>query len=243
MDDKLKWTQHIAAVRSKMSRYLGVMFKIKSRLPVKVRIQIFQSFVQSYLNYCSLVWGFSAKSNIHSLFIKQKQGIRAVMPGYVNYWFKEGKLPAHTKEEFKKYNILTVHGTIVMNALVFMYKCRHFPNSLPVSICNLIPKTIPNFDDNINDCGPWVDNFNTIIFRPSFFYKGPLLAITKENADAISASSILSIDLYKTYVKKMLIEQQSLGSDSEWPEFLLNKIPGLRKFARINSKHYRNKDK
>ena len=124
---------------------------------------------QSYLNYCSLVWGFSAKSNIHSLFIKQKQGIRAVMPGYVNYWFKEGKLPAHTKEEFKKYNILTVHGTIVMNALVFMYKCRHFPNSLPVSICNLIPKTIPNFDDNINDCGPWVDNFNTIIFRPSFF--------------------------------------------------------------------------
>ena len=35
MEDKLKWTQHIAAVRSKMSRYLGVMFKIKSRLPSK----------------------------------------------------------------------------------------------------------------------------------------------------------------------------------------------------------------
>ena len=68
MDDKLKWTQHIAAVRFKMSRYLGVIFMIKSRLPVKVRIQIFESFVQPYLNYCSLVWGFSAKSNIHSEF-------------------------------------------------------------------------------------------------------------------------------------------------------------------------------
>ena len=43
MDEKLKWTQHIAAVRAKMSRYLGVMFKIKSRLPIKVRIQIFQT--------------------------------------------------------------------------------------------------------------------------------------------------------------------------------------------------------
>ena len=32
------------------------------------------------------------------------------------------------------------------------------------------------------------------------------------------------LDLYKTYVKKILI-----GSDSKWPEFLLNKIPGLRK--------------
>ena len=50
----------------------------------------------------------------------------------------EGKLPALTKEEFKKYNILTVHLTIVMNALVFMHKCRHFPNSFPVSIIRLI---------------------------------------------------------------------------------------------------------
>ena len=50
---------------------------------------------------------------------------------------------------------------------------------------NLIPKTIAKFDDYINDCGPWVDNFKTLIFRPSFLYKGPFLAITKENADAI----------------------------------------------------------
>ena len=41
----------------------------------------------------------------------------------------------------------------------------------------------------------------------------------------------------------MLIEQQSLGEDSEWPEFLLNKIPGLRKSARINSENYTKKDK
>ena len=94
---------------------------------------------------------------------------------------------------------------------------------MPVSICNLIPKTIPKFDDKINDCGPWVDTFNTLTFRQYFFYKGPLLAIAKENADAVSASIIFSINLYKTYVKKILIEQQSLGSDSEWPEFLLNK--------------------
>ena len=53
--------------------------------------------------------------------------------------------------------------------------------------------------------------------RPSLFYKGPLLAITKENVDAISATAVLSINLYKTYVKYMLIEQQSLGGDSNWP--------------------------
>ena len=134
MDDKLKWTSHIIAVRTKMSRYLGVMFKIKSRLPLKARIQIFHSFIQSHLNFCSLVWGFAAKSLIQSLFIKQKLGIRAVMPGYVNNWYKEGKLPAHTKETFKEYEILTVHGIIAMNALIFMHKLHHFPKSLPPSV-------------------------------------------------------------------------------------------------------------
>ena len=118
-----------------------------------------------------------------------------------------------------------VHGIIVTNAPIFMHKFHHFPNSLPVSIRNLIPATIPKFGDNINYCGSWVDKNNTITFRPSFFYKGPLLAITKENADAISAITVLPINLYKTYVKHMMLtEQQSLGGDSEWPEFLLNTL-------------------
>ena len=150
MNGKLKWAQLIAAVRAKVSRYLRVMFKIKSRLPIKVCIQIFQSFVQSHLNYCSLVWGFSAKSHIHSLLTKRNQGIRTIMPGYVNYWFEGGKLPAHTKEKFKEYNILTVHGIFVTNALIFMHNFHHFANSLPFSIRNLIPETIPKFGDNIN---------------------------------------------------------------------------------------------
>ena len=32
--------------------------------------------------------------------------MRAVMPGYENYFYKEGKIPTHTKESFYKYNIL-----------------------------------------------------------------------------------------------------------------------------------------
>ena len=233
MDEKLKWTAHITAVRTKMTRYLGVMFKIKSRLPIKVRIQIFHSFVQSHLNFCSLVWGFAAKSLIQSLFIKQKQGVRAIMPGYVNYWYKEGKLPAHTKEKFKEYEILTVHGIIAMNALIFMHKWHHFPKLLPPSVHNLIPHTIPKFGDGISECSVWAEKYNTVPYRPTFFYKGPLFAVTKESAEVISPATILSIKLYRSYTKQMLIEQQTSGSDSEWPEFLLHKIPGLRKSARI----------
>ena len=83
MDDKLTWSKHIAAVRSKMMRYVGIMYKIKRRLSIQIRLQIYQSFVQSHLNFCSIVWGFAAKNHIESLFSRQKQGIRAVMPGNI----------------------------------------------------------------------------------------------------------------------------------------------------------------
>ena len=58
-------------------------------------------------------------------------------------------------------------------------------------------------------------------------------AITKESDEVISPATILSLKLYKSYTKRMLIEQQTSGSDCEWPEFLLHTIPGLRKSARI----------
>ena len=154
VDEKLNWAAHIKAIKVKMSRFIGIMHKIKRNLPTKARLQIFQSLVQSHLNFCSLVWGFAAKTHIDSLFTKQKQGIRAVMSGYVNYRYKDGMLPDHTKPAFKEYEILTVHGIIAKNALILMHKIKNMTSLLPKSIINLFPPDIPNYgtsyDDNID---------------------------------------------------------------------------------------------
>ena len=85
IDNKLNWSQHISAMKMKMARYIGVMYKLKKYLPLEARLQIYHSFVQSHLNYCSLVWGFAAKSHIETLFVKQKMGLRAILPGFVNW--------------------------------------------------------------------------------------------------------------------------------------------------------------
>ena len=82
---------------------------------------------------------FAAKSNIKLLFRNQKKVMRAVMPGFVNYFYKEGKIPAHTKTSFYSYGILTIFGIIMKNALLFMHKVNHFPSSLPPSIRETIP--------------------------------------------------------------------------------------------------------
>ena len=177
MDEKLNWTHHIAAINLKMSRYLGIMFRIKHRLPIKVRIQIFHCFVQAHLNYCPLLWGFSAKSHIQSLFTKQKRGMRAVMPGFVKYFYEDGDTPTHTKNYFKDYEILTVHGVIVMNALLFMHKIMYFSKLLPSSIVNTLPENIPKIGQTHHDCLDWLSICNNIpyqasLYQASLFNKG-----------------------------------------------------------------------
>ena len=75
-----------------MSRYVEIVYKIKKYLPVTTRLQIYHSFVQSHLNYYSLVWGFTCKSNMDAFFSKQKKVVRAVVPGFINYRYREGEI-------------------------------------------------------------------------------------------------------------------------------------------------------
>ena len=127
MDEKLKWANHIEDVKSKISKFIGVMYKLKHIIPLKAQLLIFHSFVQSHLNFCSVVWGFSCKSNINKLHNVQKKAIQAVIPGFVKYFYKDGIIPSHTKPAFKEYNILTVQSMIAKNALMFMRKLSDSP--------------------------------------------------------------------------------------------------------------------
>ena len=211
------------------------MYKLKRFLPLLARLQIYHSFVQSHLNFCSLVWGFAAKSNIESLFMKQKIGLRAVIPGFSNSWYKDGELPVHTKRSFHKYDILTVHSIIAKNALIFMHKIKNFPCLLPTSIRETIPNNVLKDGANLDDNQQWLEHYGHSIYNKSIFFKGPLLAISQNNIEATSLPSLFNFKIYKKSVKRMLLDQQNDGDTEEWPVFLLYNIPGLRKSARINS--------
>lgn len=214
------------------------MHKIKHILPLKARLQIYQSLIQSHLNFCSLVWGFAAKSNIESLFIKQKQGMRTVMPGNINYFYDKGNLPEHTKMAFKEYEILTVHGIITKNALTLMHRVRNMPGTLPKSILELFPDNIPSYLSSHDVNATWLSTYNTVEFRSSIFYKGPILSITEQNKEITCPSSIFSINIYKESAKRVLLETQSSGPDEIWPNFLLFNLPGLRSSTRINGTNF-----
>ena len=234
VDDKLNWTKHIKTIVSKMSRYVGILYRLKSSLTLEIRKLIYHSLIQSHICFCSLVWGFAAKSNIDQIFTAQKKGIRAVIPGFVRYFYKNGNTPGHTKSSFNKFEILTVQNVIALNSLLFIEKVHHFPKMLPKSISSLISPDAPTNTSTFESSSKWLESFGTPIYRQSIFYKGPLLALREEYDELSTSIHKGYLKAYKNRVKGKLFETQFSGDEIEWdPEnFAINHIPGLRKSER-----------
>ena len=239
VDDKLTWTQHTKALKTKMSRYIGIMYKIKNQLPIQAKLQIFHSFVQSHLNFCSIIWGFSSKANIESLFSGQKKGMRAVMPGFVNYFYKDGCTPSHTKLAFNNNNVLTVQGVIAKNALIFMHKiyCLDHSSSIPSSVSATIPGNAPRNGNDHVSCQEWLAEYGTTYYRNSIFFKGPLLCNDPKYKELCTPTALLSVKAFKNNVNRMLLQLQRLGDEQEWQSnnFWLYSIKGLRTSDRLNN--------
>ena len=231
IDESLSWSKHIKTVQSKMARYVGIMYKIKKYLPLNARLQIYHSLIQSHVNYCSLVWGFSAKSCIEKIFITQKKGLRAVVPGFINYKYKDGKIPGHTKQFFSEYKILTVHSIIAINSLIFMQKVVNYPALVPPSIIKTISEDSPTHGSTHESCKEWLIKYNNCYYNKSIFFKGPLISSDTCNNINIPTESFKNIKTYKNNIKQALLEIQSSGVACEWnnSNFLLYNIAGLRK--------------
>ena len=236
IDESLNWTLHVKTILSKMSRYVGIMYKIKKFLPLTARLQIYHSFVQSHLNFCSLVWGFSAKSNIEALFSKQKKGLRAVVPGFINYKFRDGETPGHTKPFFSEYKILSIQGIIALNAFLFMRKVRQFQSLLPTSVSSTISKESPVTGSTHVSCENWLNFHDNHYYRKSLFFKGPLLLLSSVIEESLPPASFITIKCYKTNVKEALLSTQSGDDLINWDNknFPLYNISGIRKSRLAN---------
>ena len=139
-------------------------------------------------------------------------GLRAILPGFVNYWYKDGTPPESTKSGFYVHKILTVQSIIVKNALVFMHKLKNFPSLVPPSIKKTIPNSAPIFnvaDPDSSLTPQWSDEYGKHPYNNSVFYKGPLLAINRYSVAATSLPSLFNLNIYKKCIKNMLIDQQT----------------------------------
>ena len=241
INENLTWNDHISAIKAKMSRYVGVLYKLKKLLPLSARKNIFHSFVQSHLNFCSLVWGLGAKANIEPLFSEQKKAMRALMPGFTVNYYKDGVIPCHTKPFFTEYNIQTIHSIILTNILVFMHK--YHSHNLPSSVLSIISPEAPKISQSNENCKEWMTNHSIGILRNAISFKGPLFylnyfpEILSQCEDENKQNSIYtSSNSFKNRAKAFVLNMQARGCPNEWEgnNMPLYHLPSLPRNHRKN---------
>ena len=160
--------------------------------------------------------------------------MRSIMPGYVNYYYKDGKLPTHTKNAFTSYNILTVHNVILKNMLIFINRILNFSTTLPYFIKQTISPNLPIPGTQSQNYSDWYTTYNSIPYKMTVFFKAPLLYyhIMSDNTELYSPSLQST---YKRNIKSYLLKVQKLGHEDEWQgiNFMLTSVRGLRQSDRL----------
>ena len=67
-----KWDKHIGHVSLKVSRVIGVLFRLKHSYPQEVLLTLYNTSILPHLSYCILVWGSKIQTN-HRLHLYSKK--------------------------------------------------------------------------------------------------------------------------------------------------------------------------
>ena len=107
----MSWKPHVDSVSNKISKYIGILYRLKRYLPMNVLKLIYFSLIQSSLNYSLMSWGF----NCGRLKTLQKKAIRAIC---------NSKYNAHTEPLMKNLKILKLEDMFKINMLKWYYRFK-----------------------------------------------------------------------------------------------------------------------
>lgn len=149
IDKHLTWINQINMIRTKLSKALGIIYKLKPFVPVPILKLIYNSLFYPYLNHAILIWGNAYTSTLNPLRILQKKAIRAILDEDWN---------SHTPPLFHKLKILMLDDIYKLQASLFMHDIHN--NKLNETFTSMfVPLT------NIH-------NYNTRQKTKQTYYKG-----------------------------------------------------------------------
>ena len=76
IDHKLNWIDHIAYIKNKISKGIGIMYRARNFLNKSSLIGLYYSYIYPYFTHCLETWGCASKTQLNPLFLLQKIIIR-----------------------------------------------------------------------------------------------------------------------------------------------------------------------
>ena len=109
------WKYHTEMLSNKISKYCGVLSRLKNYLPLFIFRTVYFSMVHSHLNYGLFARGFDSNRMIKL----QKRCVR----------IKRSRYNAHTQPLMKQLNIRSVPDMLLLNSMKLYYKYKR--NEVP----------------------------------------------------------------------------------------------------------------
>ena len=112
LNETLSWKSHIDMVSNKISKVIGILYRLKHVFPEYVLFTLYNSLIVSYIDYGLLLWGVDC----HKLQSLQKKAIRFMTnSSYID----------HTAPLLIRHGLLHVHDMFKLKLLKFYYKLSY----------------------------------------------------------------------------------------------------------------------
>lgn len=195
IDHNLSWTSHTQHVSKIVSKYNGIIRKVRPFLPSNLLTTLYNSLVLPYLSYGTVVWADMNNANLNSLFLLQKRIIRTCTN---SLWLD------HTDPLFISLKTLKISDIYKLQLATFMFQYHH--NQLPT---HLIEPDFFNTDNLSHDYNTrhardiFIKNTRTVLAKNTSMTQGPMLW----NSLSTLLKNSPSLASFKFQMKKSLTEQ------------------------------------
>ena len=113
LDDTLSFKDHITQISKKLSKVVGILYKIKVIFPLDILRHLYLTLFYPYLTYCVLAWGKINRSTLNPIYLLQKKAIRILT---------NCDSRAHTNPLFRAQEILKMDDVYILHSLTYMFK-------------------------------------------------------------------------------------------------------------------------
>ena len=113
LDENMRFRWHISNIASKVSKSLGILFKVRHYFPTSILLNLYQSLIVPYFSYVIEIWYGAPNYLKNKLCVLQKKCIRCVF-----------NLPwnSHTAEYFHLSKLPTLDALYKRKVLIYIYK-------------------------------------------------------------------------------------------------------------------------
>ena len=116
INENLDWNEHIKTIENKISKSIGILYRIRQFLDIHSLKLLYFSHIHSLMNYANIVWGSANKTALNSLYKKQKNACRII--------FRMDKFTP-SRPLFKELQALNIFQLNIYNVLIFMHKIKN----------------------------------------------------------------------------------------------------------------------